>query len=153
MIFADTQETTYAAVILGFLMLLLTVLQTLWSDWRAKRNAAALKTEVVVAAKEVKKTAEAAADTAEASKKKLDTVYEAVNGNGLMGMVRRIDRKLDEQGKTMLDHIKDDSDWHAKLEKQYSGLEKLIKGSPLPEPGGEMTVELHGTATMNKEAT
>jgi hypothetical protein len=134
MIFADTQETTYAAVILGFLVLLLTVLQTLWQDWRAKRNAAALKTEVVVAAKEVKKTAEAAADTAEASKKKLDTVYEAVNGNGLMGMVRRIDKKLDDQGKTLLDHIKEDSDWHSKLEKQYGSLEILIRGEQRKEP-------------------
>jgi DNA anti-recombination protein RmuC len=153
MIFADTQETTYAAVILGFLMLLLTVLQTLWSDWRAKRNAATIKSEVVVAAKEVKKTAEEAAGTAEAGNKKLDKVYDAVNGKGLMGVLSRVEKKVDEQGKALIDHIKDDAGFQGKLSEQFSSLETFIKGSPLPPAGGEMTVELHGTATMNKEAT
>jgi hypothetical protein len=151
MIFADAQETTYAAIILGFLTLTLTVLQTLWQDWRAKRNAAALKTEVVVAAKEVKKTAEEAAGTAEAGNKKLDRVYDAVNGNGLMGAMRRIDKKLDEQGKTLSDHIKDDAGFQAKISEQLGEIANIVKGSPIPPAGGEMTVELHGTATTTKK--
>jgi hypothetical protein len=147
------EAASYQEIKLGFLALLLLALQTWYQDWRAKRNAATIKSEVVVAAKEVKKTAEEAAGTAEAGNKKLDKVYDAVNGKGLMGVLSRVERKVDEQGKALIDHIKDDAIFQGKLSEQFSSLETFIKGSPLPPAGGEMTVELHGTATMNKEAT
>jgi DNA anti-recombination protein RmuC len=146
MIFADTQETTYAAVILGFLVLLLTVLQTLWQDWRAKRNAAVIQSQVVIAAKEVKKTAEAAADTAEASNKQIREVHKAVNGGGIMGAMRVLGHKLDAMGikveansKTLTEHIEEDASWHDKIDKQLDGAVKEIaafKGILEGEPKG-----------------
>lgn len=168
MIFADAQEMTIQAAVIGLLLVVTTILQSWWQmkkmEWERQKNEQALaatakdvKAHVEDATKQVKSSADvaagtalAAAKTADATRKKLDTVYEAVNGNGLMGVVKRIDKKLDEQGKTLLDHIKDDSDWQKKLTEQFGSLETLLKGSPVP-PGGELVVELHGTATTKAE--
>ena len=149
MIFAaDIQEMTIQAAVIGLLVVLTTILQSWWqmrkAEWdkaQVKKDldiaAADVKTHVAEAAKQVKSSADVAADTALAAaktaddtRKKLDTVYEAVNGNGLMGEVRKLGRKIDDSQKTLLDHIKEDSDWHTKLTQQFGSLESILRGDP-----------------------
>lgn len=133
MLFAElAQEATIQTAILGFLLLFLTIAQSWWQLKKAEWDKISSKKELDSAAQKAMNTAEAAAKTAEATNNKLDTVYEAVNGSGLMGAISQLDKKIEMTNEALITHAKEDSNWRSKIVQQLGALDTLIRGVKKP---------------------
>ena|ERR1700722_4022007 len=114
----ETTSGGFWTAITGLIILVTTILQTVWHEYKQKRIAAGLaNTTKDEAAKLARKT--------EVTSDKVDSVYQVLNGKGLSG-------KLDEIASWQEQHEKNDvkrfAEMHAFLQ-QFSPPEKRTKAA------------------------
>jgi aerobic-type carbon monoxide dehydrogenase small subunit (CoxS/CutS family) len=121
MLLAEMDPDLKGALV-GFLVILTLVLQSLYADWRQKKAVKSLETKVDAAAAKVDaatQKAETAATTATALAGKtvrtMEGVHAALNGHGVMGALAEIKAELKAHGVKLEAHGEDDRRQFAEL--------------------------------------
>jgi hypothetical protein len=134
MLLAEMDPDLKGALV-GFLVILTLVLQSLYADWRQRKAVEKLETKVDAAAAKVDaatERAETAASTATALAGKtvrtMEGVHAALNGKGVMGALARQGEVLEDIRAELKAHGADDL-------RQFGEIRGLL-GVPEPKGGG-----------------